>query len=113
MHLEPKLILTEKLIRKHSFFLLGLDNIKTDCKCVYFLHISSADLRWRHLTPLTLTCSLVLAPKEVKPETHFEYNPTTLFHKHDSLHKGSFEKLKVLVNGWNLPKATEGASVKA
>lgn len=111
MHLEPKLILTEKLIRKYSDFLLGLDNIKTDCKYVHFVHISSADLRWRHLTPLT--CSLVLAPKEVKTETQFEYNPTTLFHKHDSLHKGSFEKLKVLVSGWNLPKATEGVRVKA
>lgn len=46
----------------------------------------------------------------------FEYNPTTLFHKYDSLHKGSkpsLGKLKVLIKGWNLPKAIEGAGVKA
>lgn len=46
----------------------------------------------------------------------FEYNPTTLFHKYDSHHKGSkptLEKLKVLINGWNLPEAIEGVGVKA
>lgn len=41
----------------------------------------------------------------------FKYNPSTLFHKYDSLHKGSkptLGKLKILITEWNLPKAIEG-----